>query len=79
MTTFGVWRWNDAKGGMRFAFPPYGLSDWYLEQKTVKTNMLNAGVDKVHRDLILGHSLQANTRISALFFSRPWSWVLTLR
>jgi hypothetical protein len=24
MTTFGVWRWNDAKGGMRFAFPPYG-------------------------------------------------------
>ncbi|MCJ7819272.1 MAG: hypothetical protein MUP25_05545 [Syntrophales bacterium] len=21
---FGVWRWNDAKGGMRFAFPPYG-------------------------------------------------------
>ena len=25
MMTFGVWRWNDAKGGMRFAFPPYGL------------------------------------------------------
>jgi hypothetical protein len=24
MMTFGVWRWNDAKGGMRFAFPPYG-------------------------------------------------------
>jgi REP element-mobilizing transposase RayT len=24
MITFGVWRWNDAKGGMRFAFPPYG-------------------------------------------------------
>jgi integrase len=24
---------------------------------TVKTNMLNAGVDKVHRDVILGHSL----------------------
>ena len=23
MMTFGVWRWN-AKGGMRFAFPPYG-------------------------------------------------------
>jgi len=22
--TFGVWRWNEAKGGMRFAFPPYG-------------------------------------------------------
>jgi hypothetical protein len=24
MMTFGVWRWNDAKGGIRFAFPPYG-------------------------------------------------------
>jgi integrase len=27
-------------------------------RRTVKTNMLTAGVDKVHRDLILGHSLQ---------------------
>jgi integrase len=27
-------------------------------RRTVKTNMLNAGVDKVHRDIILGHSLQ---------------------
>ena len=27
-------------------------------RRTVKTNMLNAGVDKVHRDLILGHSLK---------------------
>jgi integrase len=27
-------------------------------RRTVKTNMLNAGVDKVHRDLIVGHSLQ---------------------
>lgn len=26
-------------------------------RRTVKTNMLNAGVDKVYRDLILGHSL----------------------
>lgn len=26
-------------------------------RRTFKTNMLNAGVDKVHRDLILGHSL----------------------
>jgi len=26
MITFGVWSWNDAKGGMRFAFPPYGLT-----------------------------------------------------
>lgn len=27
-------------------------------RRTVKTNMLNAGVDKAHRDMILGHSLQ---------------------
>ncbi len=27
-------------------------------RRTVKTNMLSAGVDKIHRDLILGHSLQ---------------------
>lgn len=27
-------------------------------RRTVKTNMLNAGVDKVHRDIILGHSLK---------------------
>jgi len=27
-------------------------------RRTVKTNMLAAGVDKTYRDLILGHSLQ---------------------
>ena len=27
-------------------------------RRTVKTNILNAGVDNVHRDLILGHSLK---------------------
>ena len=27
-------------------------------RRTVKTNMVNAGVDRVHRDVILGHSLQ---------------------
>jgi integrase len=27
-------------------------------RRTVKTNMLAAGVDKIHRDLILGHALQ---------------------
>jgi integrase len=27
-------------------------------RRTVKTNMLNSGVDKAHRDLILGHSLE---------------------
>ena len=26
-------------------------------RRTVKTNMVNAGVDQVHRDVILGHSL----------------------
>ena len=31
MITFGVYRGNDAKGGMRFAFPPYGL--FYEERK----------------------------------------------
>jgi hypothetical protein len=25
MITFEVYRWNNAQGGMRFAFPPYGL------------------------------------------------------
>jgi hypothetical protein len=29
MITFSVWRWNDTKGGMRFAFPPYELSIKY--------------------------------------------------
>jgi len=27
-------------------------------RRTVKTNMLNAGIDKAHRDVILGHALQ---------------------
>ncbi|MCJ7818912.1 MAG: hypothetical protein MUP25_03720, partial [Syntrophales bacterium] len=26
MITFGVQIWNDAKGGMCFAFPPYGAT-----------------------------------------------------
>ena len=26
MMMFGVRRWNNAKGGMRFAFPPYGTT-----------------------------------------------------
>jgi hypothetical protein len=30
MITFGVLRWNDSKGGMRFAFPPYGPSEFCL-------------------------------------------------
>ncbi len=41
---------------------PYGQHEpsgitFHDLRRTVKTNMLNAGVDKVHRDIILGHSL----------------------
>ncbi|UCF86377.1 MAG: tyrosine-type recombinase/integrase [Desulfobacteraceae bacterium] len=36
---------------------PNGIT-FYDIRRTVKTNMLNAGLDKVHRDLILGHSQQ---------------------
>ena len=41
---------------------PYGQNEpngitFHDLRRTVKTNMLNAGVDKVHRDIILGHSL----------------------
>ncbi len=41
---------------------PYGQHEpsgitFHDIRRTVKTNMLNAGVDKVHRDIILGHSL----------------------
>ena len=31
-------------------------------RRTVKTNMLNAGIDKAHRDVILGHALQGMDR-----------------
>ena len=37
-------------------------------RRTVKTNILTAGVDKVHRDLILGHSLKGMD--SSLYGSR---------
>jgi integrase len=42
---------------------PYGSKDpdgiiFHDIRRTVKTNMLHAGVDKVYRDLILGHSLK---------------------
>ena len=36
-------------------------------RRTVKTNMLNAGVDKVHRDVILGHSLKG----MAIYYISP--------
>jgi integrase len=41
---------------------PYGRHEthgltFHDIRRTVKTNMLNAGVDQVHRDIILGHSL----------------------
>ncbi len=60
-----------SKGGLKDSFRdacrkaeiPYGRHvsggiTFHDIRRTVKTNMLNAGVDKVHRDLILGHSLQ---------------------
>ena len=36
---------------------PDGLT-FHDIRRTVKTNMLNAGIDKSHRDIILGHTLQ---------------------
>jgi len=36
---------------------PNGIT-FHDMRRTVKTHMLYAGVDKVHRDLILGHSLK---------------------
>jgi integrase len=42
---------------------PYGRKEangitFHDIRRTVKTNMLNSGVDKAHRDMIIGHSLQ---------------------
>lgn len=42
---------------------PYGAKDpsgitFHDLRRTVKTNMLEAGIDKVYRDTLLGHSLQ---------------------
>lgn len=42
---------------------PYGQAEpngiiFHDMRRTVKTNMVNAGVDQIHRDLILGHSLK---------------------
>ena len=36
---------------------PNGIT-FHDMRRTVKTNMLNAGVDKTYRDMILGHRLQ---------------------
>ncbi len=36
---------------------PHGII-FHDIQLTVKTNMLNTGVDKIHRGFILGHSLK---------------------
>jgi len=47
----------------RYAKLPYGRKEdkgitFHDIRRTVKTNMLEAGVDKVYRDTILGHSLE---------------------
>ena len=60
-----------AEGGIKRSFKtacknagvPYGRKTlngitFHDFRRTVKTNMLNAGVDKIYRDLILGHSLK---------------------
>lgn len=44
--------------GILYGTKPDSGIIFYDIRRTVKTNMLNAGVDKVHRDLILGHSLK---------------------
>jgi integrase len=46
------------KVGMVFGRDEEGGVVFHDIRRTVKTNMLAAGMDKVHRDLILGHSLQ---------------------
>jgi integrase len=42
---------------------PYGRKEpdgitFHDIRRTVKTHMLNSGVDKAHRDMVIGHSLQ---------------------
>jgi integrase len=53
---------NSFKTACKRAGVPYGHEHpegvtFHDIRRTVKTNMLNAGVDQVHRDVILGHSL----------------------
>jgi integrase len=45
------------KAGVSFGRDLEGGIIFHDIRRTVKTNMLNAGVDKIHRDIILGHSL----------------------
>ncbi|MDX2435100.1 MAG: hypothetical protein QNK14_10860, partial [Desulfobacterales bacterium] len=45
-----------------YAGVPYGRKEengmtFHDIRRTVKTNMLKAGIDKIYRDIILGHSL----------------------
>jgi integrase len=60
-----------AEGGIKRSFKtacknagvPYGRKThngvtFHDIRRSVKTNMLNAGIDKIYRDLILGHSLK---------------------
>ncbi len=55
------------KGSCKRAGLPYGRKaenglTMHDVRRTVKTNMLEAGVDKTYRDLILGHSLEGMDR-----------------
>ncbi len=57
-------------------------------RRTVKTNMLNAGIDKTHRDVILGHALQGmdvhiflsmKIHWKMLWKNTPVGWIPRLR
>lgn len=54
---------NSLKGACKKAGVPYGRETpngiiMHDFRRTAKTNMTTAGVNKIYRDLILGHSLQ---------------------
>ena len=50
MITFEVYRWDNAHGGMRFAFPPYGLAGQFSHIQDIITKhafeVVNFGLSK---------------------------------
>lgn len=60
--------WGFSRGSARGEVPCWRKSENRLTLHdvwgTVKTNLLEAGVDKTYRDLILGHSLEGMDRHS---------------
>lgn len=49
--------WYEKAGILQGQDEPEGII-FHDIRRTVKTNMLSAGIDKVYRDMILGHSLR---------------------